>query len=256
MSDDNSTAEVASREQPPPSRLRKCRRYSHGLSRAPVAKNAVPLGERAFIACPKGAEGTCGYRRVYGCTDEIKAISQDTGGTCIIEYVKCDALVKDLVRILDYGEGEEPGEEVLRAVTLFAEAMVYRTRATWRCADRIPGIVKTPSHEGAMRYQNAGANACLRRRTDMVVARLRELGLDVERIWEDSNGMLWTWWRESCKARWMRDNYRPREEERPKSMEELYPEYYAARAVRAAQVKQWQENARRAAAEPGPDGVQ
>jgi hypothetical protein len=201
------------------------------------------MGMRAFLPCPRDKEGVCPYRRPYGCTDAIRGMALESGGHCIIEAVHYDKLAEDLLRILDYREGEEPGEQVLKAVELLAEAIIYARRATSYELRRMVGEVPTTLRGDVLRYQKAGGYAWRRREADMVMARMRELHLDVDRIIEDSGGLVWTWWRESCKARWMRHHYMPRKDPPKEPMPD-------PRAARLAQWKRWEEAARKVCENP------
>jgi len=239
----------------PASRLRRCRRYAHGLSRSPVTKDPRPLGEKAILPCPRTGEGDCVYRRPYGCTDPIREIALSAYGCCAIEATHYDRLVEDLLRKLDYRDGEEPGEDVLDAVALLAEAMIYSSRALAHELRRMVGEVPTILRGNALRYQTAGVNAQSRRESTMLIARMRELHLDVDRIIADSGGYIRSWWRESCKARWIRDSYRIKDEPRERTMEERHPEYYAARAARMAEWDRLQRKVGASAApRPAPPG--
>lgn len=210
---DNPTPTEKSPEPPPSTpRLRRCRQYSHGLSRAPVAKNAVPLGEKAILPCPRDCEGTCPYRKPYGCNDVIRGIALELGGQCVVETAHYDALWSDLLRLLDYEDGDEPGAEVLHALELLCEAMIYARRAQSYELRRMVGEVPSPTRTNHLRFMTAGTNAWLRRVNELAIARMRELDLDVDRIIEESEGLAWGWWHRTRKDRWVRRFYvRPKE---------------------------------------------
>lgn len=190
-----------------PGRLRRCRRFRHGLARAPVVKKPTPRGNGALLPCPKAGEGVCPYRRGR-CTDEIQDRSRATTGVCEIERIHYERLVPSALAILDYKEGEVPGPEVLAAVRACCEALIFAERAQVYWGKVQVGEVKDPSPLSVVRYQSQGFSAWLNHMDNMVAARMTELRLDVERIRDETGGSFWAWWRESRRKPWMREQAR------------------------------------------------
>ena len=216
MPDTIAADDTAPAAAPVPSRLRRNRNFSHGLSQAPTVKRIDPKGDAALLSCPRSAEGTCPYKRGYACREEIREYSLACGGVCAIERELRDQHVQGILEMLGCGGLlDSPSERLMDAARALAEAMLYMRRAQLFVGLLMTGELEEPTdpqdrHRATLRaisYQDLGVSAFLRRQNDVVAQRLWDLGFHPDRMREDlaKDGVtLHVWWqaaREEAKGK-------------------------------------------------------